>query len=269
MPFDLLEKSANAGRPEELYEFAVGDQFWRVTSRSQLAVFLGYEFHPLPGLSRNSFKMAAGASKDDSIQLNVPMTFAIAKMFEIASPPMPITLKIYRHHRGDGPSYALAWSGRVRGCEWVKGAIARLHCDGAGSMLTRHTLRMSFDHRCPHMLYDSGCTLDPENWKVTGPVEAVTRNTIVSPAFATKPNDWLALGFVKYLDYRFMISGHASNTVTVFTPVNLTKLPMAVTCEAYAGCDHLLDTCWQKFNNGLNSEANPWMPKRDPFRSGI
>ena len=268
MPFNLLEASLNLGRPEELYEFSVGDAFWRVTSRSQPSDFKGYDWQPLPGLRRTKFKQSRNGG-DDSIKLYTPIDFEITKMFDVAAPPMPIGLTVYRHHRGDGEEYGQSWAGRIRGCEWVDGATAILHGDGANSMLSRHTLRLTFDHRCPHMLYDAGCTLDPENFKLTAPVASVTKNTIVSPMFATKPNDWLALGFVKYNGYRFMISGHAADTISVFTPVNLTRLPQPVICEAYAGCDHLLDTCWDKFNNGLNSEANPWMPNRNPFISGI
>lgn len=268
MPFNILEASANLGKPEELYEFRVGDDVWRVTSRSRASDFLGYEWRPLPGLTRTRFKQASGGG-DDSIQLNVPMDFAIAKMFKFGPPALPVSLVVYRHHIGDGNSYGQSWAGRIRGCEWAQGAVAVLHADGANSVLRRHTLRLSFDHRCPHMLYDPGCKLDPENFKIVGSVGAVTKNTIISAAFATKPNDWLTLGFVKYSGYRFMISSHSADTITLFTPTNLTKLPQAVQCEAYAGCDHLLDTCWGKFNNGLNSEANPWMPNRNPFLKGL
>ena len=43
--------------------------------------------------------------------------------------------------------------------------------------------------------------------------------------------------------------------------------PIIVT--GYAGCDRRIDTCWDKFDNGLNSEANAWFPNKNPFQTGI
>lgn len=267
MPYDPLERSAAAGRPEELYEFTLADQSWRYTSASDNRYLNGFEFVPVRGLRRTALKQDKDGG-DDGITLTMPMDQDLPWLFRIIVPARTIWLKIYRRHRGDGDNYQQVWYGRVRGCAW-KGSKAMLECDGLNSLFKRAGLRLNFDVKCPHMLYGPGCNLNKDNWRLDGPIAQIGTNFVRSSAFASKPDQWLRLGYIELGRYYYMISDHVGDRITTSVGIeyNADDTPLVVT--AYAGCDRLIDTCWDKFNNGLNSEANGWFPERNPFEVGI
>ena len=39
--------------------------------------------------------------------------------------------------------------------------------------------------------------------------------------------------------------------------------------DVFAGCDHTVDTCDQKFDNVINYGGWPYVPSKNPFESGI
>lgn len=267
MPFDILERSANAGRPEELYEFTMADQAWRYTSADSNRVLNGFTYLPVAGLRRTELKQDKDGG-DDSTTLTMPMDGELPWMFRIIVPARSIWLRIYRRHRGDGNNYVQSWYGRVRGCSW-KGSKAYLDCDGLNSLFKRAGLRLNYDVKCPHMLYGPGCNLDKDQWRLDGPITQIGSNFIRCGAFASKPDQWLKLGYIEFGRYYYMIADHVGDRITTFAGLEYDVDSAPLTITAYAGCNRLIDTCWDKFNNGLNSEANGWFPDKNPFETGL
>lgn len=267
MPFDLLEKSANAGKPEELYEFYTLTKTWRYTSGSQPTVFQNNVYEPVRSMRRTALKQDKDGG-DDSIEVTVPLDNEVAMLFRIIVPTRTIWLRIWRRHRGEEGAYTQVWYGRVRGAAW-KGSRAIISCDGFNSMFKRGGLRLNYDVKCPHMLYGPGCNLDKDQFRVEGPIISLNKNTIQCAAFASLPDQHLRLGFVEVGYGFYMISDHVGDTITTFTGVEFDQDDKPTTAVAYWGCDRRLETCWNKFNNGLNSEANAWHPNVNPFEKGI
>lgn len=267
MAFGLLESSAYLARPEELYEFSMGAQVWRYTSASTNRTLLGQTYMAVPRLRREPFKQDKDGG-DDSINIQVPMDLDLVWAFRVISPARAIDVKVLKRHRGDGDDFVEVWAGRYRGVEW-SGAVATIRCDGYNSLLKRAGLRLNYGVKCSHMLYGPGCNLNKEDWRVEGPVSGVTMSTISSPAFAARPDGWLTRGYVEYGLYFFLISDHVGDTVTLFSNIEVDHAEMPLTVAAYAGCDRTLEMCWEKFENGLNAEANPWHPDKNPYQTGL
>lgn len=266
MAFDPLERSASAGRPEELYEFYSQAKFWRYTSAAQVATLNNNVFEPVRAMRRTALKQDKDGG-DDSIEVTVPLDNEVAMLFRIIVPARTIWLRIWRRHRGTD-DYSQVWYGRVRGVGW-KGSRAIISCDGLNSMFKRGGLRLNYDVKCPHMLYGPGCNLDKDQFRVDGPLTFVSKNTVKSPAFASLPDQHLRLGFLEFGYGYYMISDHVGDTVTTFAGVEFDIDDRPATVTAYWGCDRMLQTCWSKFNNGLNSEANAWHPNVNPFEKGV
>ena len=267
MAFDPLERSASLGRPEELYEFWMVDKFWRYTSADSPRTLNGQIYEPARALRRTALKQDKDGG-DDSIQITVPMDLDIAWQFRIIVPARSIWLRIYRRHRGDGDEYVQSWYGRVRGCGW-KGTKAILECDGLNSLFKRSGLRLNFDIKCPHMLYGPGCNLDKDQWRVDGDIMEIGPNYLRSTAFATKEDQWFRLGYIEFGRYFYMLSDHVGDKVTTFAGLEYDRDDAPLQVTGYAGCDRKLATCWDKFDNGLNSEANAWHPNVNPFTKGL
>lgn len=267
MAFDPLEKSANAGRPEELYEFTMADKVWRYTSAATPRTLLGFDYEPVPRLRRTPLKQDKDGG-DDSITVTMPPNLDVAWQFRIIVPARTIWLKIMRRHRGDGDNFVQSWYGRVRGCGW-KGENAILECDGLNSLFKRAGLRLGFDVKCPHMLYGPGCNLDKDQWRVDGAITQIGSNFVRSSVLASKPDQWFRLGYIEFGRYFYMISDHVGDRITTFAGLEFDPRETPLIVTAYAGCDRLIETCWNKFNNGLNSEANAWFPDKNPFETGV
>ena len=267
MPFDPIESSASAGRPEELYEFTMADKAWRYTSASTPRVLSGYTYNPVRGLRRTGLKQDKDGG-DDSISLTVPMDLDLAWAFRIIVPARTIWLKILRRHRGDGDNFVQVWYGRVRGVSWSD-TRATIECDGLNSMFKRAGLRLNYDVKCPHMLYGPGCNLDKDQWRVDGVISQIGTNFVRSPAFSSKPDQWLRLGYIEFGRYYYMIADHVGDRITTFAGLEYDQDDVPLVVTGYAGCDRLIDTCWDKFGNGLNSEANAWFPEKNPYDTGL
>ena len=269
MAFDILDRSASSGRPEELYEFWSVDRFWRFTTGDRSTMLNGYEYIPERAVRRTALKQNKDGG-DDSVTVNVPWDNPVAQLFKIVVPARTVWLRIYRRHRGDGDgsSYIQSWYGRVRGVAW-KGAKAVMECDGLNSMFKRAGLRLNFDVKCPHMLFGPGCNLDKDQWRADGVILEIGPNFVRSPAFATKPDGWFRLGYIEFGRYYYTISSHSGDRVTTFQGLEYDADDTPILVAGYAGCDRLINTCWDKFDNGLNSEANAWFPNRNPFLTGI
>lgn len=270
MAFDPLERSASRGRPEELYEFWMADKFWRYTSADTPRTLRGYVYQPVRGLRRTALKQDKDGG-DDSIQITMPGDLDFAWQFRIIVPARRIWLRIYRRHRqdvGDDTQYIQSWYGRVRGCGW-KGPKAIVECDGLNSTFKRGGLRMNFDVNCPHMLYGPGCNLDKDQFRLDGQIMEIGKNFVRCAEFANKPDGWLRLGYIEFGRYFYMISDHTGDKATTFNALEYDRDDTPIVVTAYAGCDRTLNTCWDKFNNGLNSEANAWHPNQNPFVKGL
>lgn len=268
MPFDLLERSLDLGRPEELYEFSVAGTTWRYTSSSRPRTLLGQTYTPIARLRRTAMKQSKDGG-DDSMKITIPYDHELAAQFKIIVPARRMDVRILKRHRGDGDEFAISWIGRVRGCGWQGGETATLECDGYNSMFKRAGLRLNYGPLCPHMVYGPGCNVDRDQFRVDGTVISSTRDTITCAAFASKPSGWFRLGYVEFGLYFYMISHHVGDTVTVFSGIEVDSANPPLTVTAYAGCDNTIDTCWDTFNNGLNSEANAWHPNKNPFETGV
>ena len=59
------------------------------------------------------------------------------------------------------------------------------------------------------------------------------------------------------------ITAHSGDTVTMARP--LASLAGGQTVAIYPGCDHLKETCKNKFNNLDNFGGFPWIPAKNPY----
>ena len=119
------------------------------------------------------------------------------------------------------------------------------------------------------MLYGPGCNLDKDQFRVDGRILAIGKNTIQCAEFASRPDGWLTLGYVEFGRYYYFIEKHVGDTIWTMEGIEYDRDETPLTVTAYAGCDRAIQTCWDKFNNGLNSEANAWFPESNPFTTGV
>lgn len=267
MAFDDKERSAWRGRPEEFYQFhIVGGETYRYTPMRLPLTYQGFEYTPKV-MERGDFTFKKDFSGDDSLEIGVQADLEILSNFKIIVPRRSMLITVFRRHRGDSDLDVYpVFFGRVRGCSW-EGAKAVLSCDSMYAMTKRGGLNVWYQVQCNHFVYDAGCTLQKTDWRVTGTLQAINGTNISSGAFGTKPNGYFKYGFIEVGNAAYFVIDHVGDTVTLMHVMEGVALGSMV--SAYAGCDRTLDTCWDKFGNGLNHLGFTWSPADNVFVDGI
>jgi uncharacterized phage protein (TIGR02218 family) len=248
MTFAAREDSRYDAQPGELYLFTLGTREWAFTSGDEPVEFLGRRFIPTT-IARGALFASQDAPRQ-SLDITVSQFNSVAQEFLPSGPPdQEMAVQLFRTHFGDA-EVALLWSGTVASVR-IGGANATLSCDPEQLALERNLLKRRFSGTCTNVLFDENCTLNRNAFAVNAVLSEVVGVTLTSSDFATKPNDWLAGGYIESGNSpRRMILSHVGAVITIRAPID--GLAGGQSVRAFAGCGHTLQICRDKFNNELN-----------------
>jgi hypothetical protein len=87
------------------------------------------------------------------------------------------------------------------------------------------------------------------------------------PGLSANGVNWALGGYVATgNDYR-MVVAQSGDVLTLLIDFAAPMLAQAVT--VHAGCSHLIAVCHSKFANAIRFGGFPYIPKRNPFETGI
>ncbi|WP_422451829.1 phage BR0599 family protein [Endozoicomonas sp. ALC066] len=266
MSFKFFETGKSNGNPAELYVFKYNGEFHRYTSYHKDLTFDGATYTALP-VRRDSIKRVKETDAENILKIEIPKDTLIADMFRILAPVKPMTVNILKTHLDDpDKEFITIYTGRVRGADWSK-PLLELSCDSFGSALQRPGLRMTYQTVCNHVLYGGQCKVNKAEFAITGEVVAIDGPKITVYEAASFEDGWFKLGLVTYRGYNYMVIDHKGSELTLLRDVE--NLETGTLVELSAGCNKVLDTCWDKFNNGENFGGFPFVPNSNPFKWGI
>lgn len=142
---------------------------------------------------------------------------------------------------------------------------AVLNINSHMELLTQQMPRNIYQAPCHHTLFDAGCQLNADTFRVTGTVGANSTNvvllsTVSAPAGSSGTFN---LGRVQMTSGQNAGFGRAVRTWTpgVFTLIAPFAFPVAVgdTFYAWPGCNKTMSQC-QQFNNLVNYGGEPFIP---------
>lgn len=258
MTYQDSENSLSSGQPVELYEFTYGTDHYRYTSGDTDIVY-NYETYQAIPISRSGIEASEEVFKNE-IKISIQRSNLFARQFIEAAPERPITLTIYRGHSGAFVTY---WKGTVTSFLFNTRDI-EIVVSPTTSGFRVAGLRRKYQRLCTYPLYESGCNVNRYNYRITGTVATISGRTITSADFATKANGWFVGGMIVVGKIERLITSHAGSTITINNAAPGIEAGNAFT--AYAGCDHTLETCRDKFSNTDNYGGQPWLPSKNPFR---
>lgn len=257
--YDASENSPAAGHPVELYRFEQGMQRWTQTSGQTPVNLQGEDYLPA-SITRSGIEQGQEFERD-RLEITVPRDHPVATRF-IASPPEGVVaVTIYRQHASAADSIVL-WKGRVSHARF-SGSVAVLRCEAVSISLQRTGLRARYQLICRHALYSPGCGSIQEHFRVDGVVAAIAGATVQIATAASVADGYFVTGMLASDTGKRMIVGHAGVHLTLVTPFPDLTPGMAV--RLYAGCDHSLNICRQRFNNLANYGGFPFIPGKNPF----
>jgi len=119
---------------------------------------------------------------------------------------------------------------------------------------------------CLHTLYDEGCGLDKELFRVDGTIVAGGGNTATSfDTTLSNPDGYFDQGVLVMTEgpdigvKKTIKRSLATGIITLVTPLTV-EPETGWGFSAYPGCDHTQATCLAKFNNLLRFRGFPYIP---------
>lgn len=271
MTFVGQETSRQDGQPIEIYDFVLGLETFSYTS-ADAAVVVGPTTYEPAAISRTSVKLGS-ESRQNVLTLTMPTQLAPANRYVSIVPGQRGTLTVRRFHGTDPDlitdNLAVIFKGIIRSVGFSdNGYTADIQVVPLTSGLGREAPRFTYQGLCNHFLYDSRCKVNSANFDFSGAVTVVNDTTLTIPGLNAQADGYYTAGFVQRgtSDFRLVVT-HTGNDVELLLP-----FPADVTGEnltVFAGCDHTISTCKNKFDNVLNYGGHAFVPLRDIFRNGI
>jgi uncharacterized phage protein (TIGR02218 family) len=262
------ELSVHDGQPIELYEFYSSSTTYRFTSHIEDVEFSGQTFSAIP-ITRGALE---GGTQEDSptIEIQMPFTEQIVKDFAYSISPNSLNLIIHRIHTEIGEPIEY-WRGEVSAIS-VSGRIAKFRVPSilAGKMQAS-VPGTFYQSQCNHCLYSSRCGISAEAYKLETTILNILGNgsSLVLASSGGAAQNWFKAGeIIRVSDgERRMIVYQSGASINLNYPFPNIEIGDAV--EVYAGCDHTVADCRDKFNNIINFGGHPFIPSSNVFVVGF
>lgn len=268
MTFDSQERSVQDGEPIQLYKFegptALYEYFYTAFPRD--VVYDGDTYVSVPLL--DTAVATTGNLDFPEVSVDVPVSSQLAIDYAFGIQPASLKLTIFRMQSFGGPVI-----------QWWEGVIDSLNVEGGfakfrlafrlDDSLSTSIPRPIYQRQCNHKLYDTKCTIIATNFDFATTISTVDGKTITVASVDSNPDQFYRHGeVVRAADgERRLIVDQQGTTLILSLAFKVLASPDAVTL--FAGCDHSVVTCRDKFSNVANYGGQPYIPSKDIFRVGL
>lgn len=262
-----------------LYRFKWGNTIWRYTSgvkakTVQEVVTIGdppedVTYLPIPCSDSG---MVQGGSSSNDLTMTAPYSIPLARLFESTPPALPIWLTVRRIQVNDPDQEALIyWVGTVTNVKPQEGdGTVKIIGKTILASMKRSGVRLGWTRGCPHMVYDSECKADPEDFRVDAEITAMTGNSITVDNVDGHDAGYFDGGYIEWIanadgtiDRRSIESSETDDTLVLLGTTFRLEEGMAI--KLYPGCALDTETCDVKFDNLPNYGGCEQMTGKNPF----
>lgn len=269
--FDTLERSTESSEPVEIYEFLLDADPFRFTSAEDTITFDGDDYTP-ESLSRNGIAQGKD-ERQRMLQVTVPLTNAFASNYIGIPPGVRASLTVTRLQRNETPTFAnprQLFDGFVQSVRFPDNRTAVIGVQSLEASTSQIIPRFTYQGLCNHFLYDSQCTVSTALFTLSAGLVTVESGKDITVTGAAASGLDFTGGFVTpngVSDFRLVIA-QSGDVLTLSLPFSVPVLGNTV--DAFAGCNREIDgDCLTVFNNVVNHGGFPFIPNKNPFRSGI
>jgi uncharacterized phage protein (TIGR02218 family) len=257
------EAATESSQPIEAYEITAGNEIHRLTSGTRNITIGAQTFTAAP-IARSAVTVPATGGSPE-FEFTLPVSHAIPQRYlQQGVPPRAVLVNVLRYQSRSGETEVI-WTGYVTSLA-VDGNTASFRTQPRGAqMMQRRLPTITAGRQCPHILYDPQCAVARASFVVTTTVTAVGGRSIRVATMDSKPDYWAQFGEVVHVasGERMTISDHTGTDITMQLPIPGVAIGDAV--EVYAGCNHLVTECRDKFANQANFGGFPNMPTQNLF----
>lgn len=267
MTFDARESSLAGGRPIRLYQFSRGVLRWNYNSSDRPIVHQNQTFQPLVGGITDDGIRQGGSDNVRSLRVLAPGNLEVAQFYRGIPPSDSIDLVIFDRHFGE-TEFRVSWVGEIQSVTWPAVDRCQVVCSPESVSMGQQGLRLAWERPCPHALYERGCLVNRDLFRVETVVQTMNGALVSGSAFASKPDGWFNAGYVEWsvgpgVWERRAIEGHLGTLLAIFGGTS--GMSLGMTLRAYAGCNQTMEICHSRFGNKDNYGGIRHLPGRSPF----
>lgn len=266
MSFSDRERSLADGQAISLYDFRLGPIRWTYTTANRDIEFNNMTFRARP-VSDDGRRMTGQASAD-IMTVTGPSDLEVAQLYRGARPSKAPTLTVWDIHWNE-PQGLVVWMGRIDEVNWPADSRVQIKCRLLGTE-PRTSISLAWGRECPYTVFDHNCRADREQYRVPFTVELRDGNSVTGAgnAIGGYPDAWFRGGYVEWDSGQGVIEQrgiqqHTGNRLVLVGGTSL--LATGTRAVAFPGCDQLIQTCNDKFDNTPNCGAVPFLPGKSPF----
>lgn len=256
------EQSVESSEPREGIEIKHGAIAYRLATGSRNQTINGNVFPAAPG-ERGEVTVTVVADRGGN-EITLPVAHTFVQRW-LAGPPALATVVIYRKQPSGTETY---WRGRVERVS-VAGRRATLHCDSVfAANMKRKLPTVVVSRTCQHILYDGMCKVDRAAFRQVTTVASFDGNLVTVASVGVWTDQYAQYGEILHLSSgeRMVIAGQVGTLLTLQRPI--VELRDGDAVHVFAGCQHDILTCRDKFANVVNYGGMPNLPKRNAFIRG-
>lgn len=267
MTFEASEESEYSGSPVELYTITNGFETVTYTSADENKILGATEYEAIP-LKRNAVQGGTDFAKT-VLTFTTTRNVDFFKQYITAPPARVVNVTVKQYHDSDpDKEQVIIWIGRLVDVKNTEKEVI-VRCEPLHTALRRTGLRRLFQKGCPHVLYGTSCKANINNYNFPADLTSVINGIdLVSPDFVLHGQTYFLGGFLEFVnaigntERRFIVDHNGAN-IRINLPI--VGLSSASTVKVYAGCNHIIQTCSDKFSNVNNYGGFPYMPEKNPF----
>ncbi len=266
MTFDTDERSASGNRPIELVTLASPSGTHHVTSHNVDVNFGGVIYTALT-MDRDNLQVAQDLTGRELV-IRLPISHPVVQRYTTTGIPereLLVTLVRLQSTSSEAFQQASGFGGGLS----IEGRLAAIRVPS----LTDDAMKVRVptvraQRLCNHVLYDTQCLIVRGLFLIGTTIVSQSGNTLVVASMGGQPDNFATFGELLHLvtDQRPMILSQIGATLTLDRP--LVGALTGDIVSVFAGCDHSLTACHEKFNNvanfggmpALNNGINPRVP---------
>lgn len=269
------ESGVETSRPREGFLFTFPgtiSSVYRLASCDEDVTINGNRFLGAPRgtqIERESTPVANSSSGTRLVTVTLPLTHAIAQRYlRQGFPPAFVRVEIWRAQVLSGEAERI-WLGEIEAADVEDHAIKFSIPSRLVSTLDRKMPRAVIGKRCPHVLYDAQCKVSESGSGPEGAhrasrfIAAIDGNQITVTTLG-RADGWADFGMIRHVrsGEEITIFEQVGSVLTLQFPIVGAEVDDPI--DVFAGCNHFLGTCGDKFENQDNFGGGHDTPKHNP-----